>query len=328
MADYTGMQKKISKRVKIMKMYKYKFGAVLLCFVTVLALLTATVSAEVPIESKRKCSLRIVFTPEDIMASGVKFSAYKTASVTASYEFLVEPKFAGQDITKLLVNPDAESYSLIASTLSGVISSDSTIKPDGTAVSDSFGEAYFENLEIGLYLIIGEVHNGENAYYTPQSFMVSFPERQSNNLWNYDIFAEVKWEKRLKNDPVNLEVQKIWSDSATNLHTNDSITVELYKDGTLYDTQALSRNNNWNYKWENLYGGALWTVKEKDVKGYTGTVERKGDCFVVTNSPEKPITPPFNIPQTGLLRWPVPMLTAVGILFVITGVYIKRKGEK
>lgn len=308
-------------------MKMYKFGAVLLCFATVLALLSVAVSAEVPIESERECSLQIAFTPEDVMASGVKFSAYKVASVTASYEFLVEPKFAEQGITKLLGNPDAESYSLIASTLSGVISSDSTIKPDSTAVSDSFGKAYFKNLKIGLYLIIGEVYSGKDAYYTPQNLMISFPERQSNNLWNYDVFAEVKWEKRLKNDPVDLEVQKIWSDSATNLHTNDSITVELYKDAKLYDTQVLSRNNNWNYKWEKLYGGALWTVKEKDIKGYTGTVERKGDCFVITNSPKKQITSPSVIPQTGLLWWPVPMLTAVGILFVIIGVY-KRKGEK
>ena len=311
-----------------MKMFKERFCAVLLCLITALTLLSVKAFAEVPIDNKRECSLEIVFAPENIKASGVKFNAYKVASVTASYEFAVEPEFEEEGVTKLLENPDAESYSLIASTLSGVISSNSTIKPDSVAVSDSFGKAIFKNLNIGLYLIIGEVYNGEDAYYTPQNFMISFPERLNDGLWNYDVSAEVKWEKHLKSDPVDLEVLKIWGDSSTNLHTNDNVIVELYKNGTLHDTQILNKKNNWNYKWYNLKGGVSWTVKEKAVKGYIGTVERKDDCFVITNVPKKPTDTPIVIPQTGLLWWPIPMLVVGGVLFLLIGVYKKRKGEK
>ena len=311
-----------------MKINKYRFCAVILSLITVLALFPMQVFAEVPIDSKRECSLEIEFVPEGVKASGVKFNAYKVASVTASYEFAVEPQFAQQGVTELLEDPTAESYNLIASTLSGVIAADSTIKPDYTAISNSSGTASFQSLKIGLYLIIGEIYHGTKAYYTPQNFMVSFPERLSNGLWNYDIFAEVKWEKHLKNDPVNLEVLKIWSDSATNLHANDNVTVELYGNGTLYDTQILNRSNNWNYKWDNLDGGVIWTVIEKDIKGYIGTVERREDCFVITNVLREPTKEPPVIPQTGLLQWPIPMLIAGGVLLVLIGVYIKRKGEE
>ena len=311
-----------------MEINKNRFFAILLSIVMLSALLFMEVSGETRVDKDRPCILTLTFAPEDLKASGVKFKAYKVASVTDSYEFSVEPEFENQEITKLLENPDSQSYSLIASTLSGIIASDSSLKPYSAAITNSSGTAVFGDLKVGLYLIIGEVYKGEKAYYTPQNFMVSLPERSSDGLWNYDIFAETKWEKRLRDDILNLKVLKVWGDSAENLHANDNVTVELYENGKLYSTQILNKNNNWSYEWKNLNIGASFTVKEKDIEGYISSVERKEDCFVITNTPKEAIKKPAPIPQTGLLWWPVPMLISVGILLIFVGAYLKRKGEK
>lgn len=311
-----------------MKKIKYKSLAVMLCFILALALFPFKTLGAVRVDKESKCSLKIAFMPEGIKASGVNFKAYKVASVTDSYNFSVEPFFAKQEVTKLLNNPTAESYRLVASTLSGIIASESTINPDYTAVSDSSGITSFEDINVGLYLIIGEVYKGEYAYYTPQNFMVSLPKLNGNDLWDYDVFSDVKWEKRIRNDILNLEALKVWSDSATNLHTKDFITVELYENGSLYDTKILNKDNNWRCKWNNLKNDSSWEIKERGINGYIGTVEKNGDCFIITNTPKKQQSTPDVIPQTGLLLWPVPVLYVGGILFILIGIYVKRKGEK
>ncbi len=311
------------------KTNKYRILAVTLCLILISALLPVKVLGAVRVDKEHNCSLKIAFTPDNTKASGIKFKAYKVAAVTDSYNFSVEPFFAKQEVTKLLDNPTAESYRLVASTLSGIVASESTVKPDYNAVSDSSGIAVFENMDVGLYLIIGDIYEGEYAYYTPQNFMVSLPELNADDLWNYDVFADIKWEKRQKNNTLNLEALKVWGDSATNLHAKDFVTVELYENGTLYDTQILSKNNNWRCKWSNLKSGSSWSIKENGITGYIGTVEQKGDCFIITNTPENPKhTPPAVIPQTGLLLWPVPVLSISGVLLIFIGIYLKRKDKK
>jgi len=55
------------------------------------------------------------------------------------------------------------------------------------------------------------------------------------------------------------------------------------------------------------------------------------------SEPFEPITPRLSptphpgkpdLPQTGLLRWPIPILSGLGLLIVVTGVYMIRKGKK
>ena len=67
-------------------------------------------------------------------------------------------------------------------------------------------------------------------------------------------------------------------------------------------------------------------------------VTREGITFVVTNtydedvpdeptpiSPSEPDEPEPNLPQTGQLWWPVPLLICAGLLFVIVGL-VRRRG--
>jgi hypothetical protein len=59
---------------------------------------------------------------------------------------------------------------------------------------------------------------------------------------------------------------------------------------------------------------ACGATKEVDISGYVVNIDQHGDTFLLTNSPVKP-----SLPQTGVLWWPVPVLAAAGLVFLIAG---------
>ena len=61
-----------------------------------------------------------------------------------------------------------------------------------------------------------------------------------------------------------LSVRKVWSDGNAN-HANDSITVNLLKDGNVEAAQALNAENGWAYTFDRLPEGHTWTVEEASV---------------------------------------------------------------
>lgn len=97
-----------------------------------------------------------------------------------------------------------------------------------------------------------------------------------------------QYNKEEKEDHTTVTVVKNWDDDGFEADRPDTIAVELYKDGTLYDTVYLSAATGWKYQWENLPMGN-YTVVEKTVPAhYTATVTNNGNTFVITNTHDIP----------------------------------------
>lgn len=98
----------------------------------------------------------------------------------------------------------------------------------------------------------------------------------------------------------------------------------------IYDTVSLSADNNWRYEWTDLDGSYEWTVVEKETEGYTVEVSRESDTYVITNTYDEPtptVQEKTTLPQTGQLWWPVPVLTAAGLILIVIGLVRRRGGN-
>ena len=131
---------------------------------------------------------------------------------------------------------------------------------------------------------------------------------------------------------------KVWNDAGQKHDRPEKITVQLLKNGEVYDTVILNERNSWRYIWNDLpkydkNGLPIeWRVVELTPEGYTVSITQESGTFVVTNTPKQPsVTPPTDqpkeptLPQTGELWWPVPVLAAAGLLLIAAGAGKKRK---
>ena len=102
-----------------------------------------------------------------------------------------------------------------------------------------------------------------------------------------------------------LSVRKVWSDGNAN-HANDSITVNLLKDGKVEAAQALNAENGWAYTFDRLPEGHTWTVEEASVPaGYTVSYSTVGTTTTITNTHTEPLpsSPSTPLDITVCKRW-------------------------
>ena len=130
---------------------------------------------------------------------------------------------------------------------------------------------------------------------------------------------------------------KLWKDSGHTENRPEGITVDIFRNGILHDTQVLNDSNNWVYAWQDADGKGVWTVAEKDVpESYSVVVAKKENIFNIVNTydpphdddDDKPEPPPP--PPTG--DTPIPMryfmiMCISGLAMVVLGISIGRKKE-
>ena len=88
-----------------------------------------------------------------------------------------------------------------------------------------------------------------------------------------------------------LSVRKVWSDGNAN-HDQDSITVNLLKDGEVEESQELNAENGWAYTFDRLADGYTWTVEEADVpEDYEVSYDTVGTTTTITNTKKEEPTP-------------------------------------
>ena len=88
-----------------------------------------------------------------------------------------------------------------------------------------------------------------------------------------------------KVETVDRTVIKIWNDDGNAEARPSEVHIELLRDGVVYDTVILTKDNEWKYHWNGLASNHVWTVREKSVPdGYTAVVTEDGSLFIVTNT--------------------------------------------
>ena len=299
-----------------------------LCLLSVIILFPAKVFAREPIDLTRTANLTIHFEAEDGPVHGVNFKIYKVAEISEFSDYTPIGRFAEYPVS--FENNTADSWRKLSTTLYGYVVNDPEAEPDITASTDAEGNIKLENMELGLYLVLGASFNHDRQDYVPEPFLVNLPGiMDDNDTWLFDVTSKVKYSNSTDSQPVDIEVLKVWNDN-DNPDRPDGIVVQLYDGYTISETVILNKDNNWHYKWSNIYGGTTWSVREVDVpEGYTVSIDKQGTCFVITNSKDgiPPKKPGGKLPQTGVLWWPVPMLVCAGMAIFLVGWIRRRRSQ-
>lgn len=307
-----------------------------LILAAVLCLLSTSVQAAGSIDLTADPTLTLQYTAGETALYGAEFSLYKIADAEETGELSACDAFEGFDL-EIRGKNDARWRALAATLESYILREDLAPLDHGATGKD--GTLRFpareKTLRAGLYLVLGERHRQGGYFYDAEPFLVMLPMQDlEENVWNYNVTANVKFDKtKIPQTPetVTRKVLKVWDDDGAEDVRPEKITVELLKDGRIYDTVTLSRENNWRYTWEDLDAESRWSVYEQTPEGYRASITREGITFVVTNTrkteeskpPQKPNTtskpPKKTLPQTGALWWPVGALSALGLTALCVG---------
>lgn len=341
-----------------MKMRK-RLSALLLGLMAALLLLPGQALAAGSIETDRAVSLTISYQDQGTPLTGARFDIYLVATVDAYGELTATDTFRDYPVNIRGKNDDA--WRNLASTLEAYILRDS-VAPTDSGRTGKDGLLTFpteeKTLEQGLYLVLGQRLSQGGYRYEAKPFMVLLPALDwDNNDWTYDVTAEpkhdAKWQPSGGGGTVTRKVLKVWADEGHEKERPKAVVVQLLRNGKVWDTVTLNAANNWRHTWAELSDDYTWTLAEQELEGYTVEVTREGVTFVVTNSydedipdepppegpppetpdepdgpdiPEEPVPTGPKLPQTGQLWWPVPALTAGGLLLIVLGLLRRRGG--
>ena len=302
-----------------------------LCLMSCCGQAASTADAKEAISPEKECALTLSYRCNGTAFEAVPVNLYRIADVSANYQYSLTEPFAAAGLELNGIASTSE-WNEIRSTLEAYILAHD-VEAACTARTDAQGQARFEGLEPGLYLAV----NGETENCRFDSALLALPGLGADGLWQYKLTAALKGEEIPPVEPdeeIELKLLKLWKGDDGQSDRPASIQAEIFRNGELYQTVTLSKENNWAYSWTAENDGASWNVTETDVpSGYVMTVEKRGTTFILTNTmpsddPPGDDVPPEDSPKTGdsesALLYTVLMYVS-GAVLVILGITGKRK---
>lgn len=263
-----------------------------------------------------------VETGKDIQDAEV--ALYKIADYGGEAITIV-PEFAGDITPNDLIDKTVET----AERIDGLIES-SGVEPYAKQTSNTQGEAIFYAVPDGVYYAKLIPHDDVDLSYNRKismiSFIVAMPSLNDDGSLSRHCLCRPKCEI---SDTVRVYVEKVWKDGKHEDKRPDSVSVSLYRDGSLVETVSLSEENGWKYEWLQLPSGGAYTVKENDVPSHykSSVTEDEENKFVVTNVYKDP-----DIPSTGdemnLPFWTIMFVVGIVLLIALVAVSIERREKK
>ena len=289
----------------------------------------STSDAKEPISTNENCSLTISYCSGGIAFSELPVNLYKIADVSADYQYTLTSSFEKSNLILNGIQTVGE-WNVIRSTLETYILAND-ITAGFNAKTDFEGKASFNALKPGLYLAITERIIQDETTYVFDSALIALPGLGADGLWQYQVDVTSKSEiipPSRDDEEIELKVLKLWKGDGGSSARPTTIEIEIFRNGTSYQTATLSENNHWTYTWSAKDDGSDWKVVERNIPtGYTMTIEERETSFVLTNTLNRDVPDNPDSPQTGdtsnIMLWVILMIVS-GSMLIILGITGKR----
>lgn len=275
-------------------MKKTLYALICILAFSILLTLGASASIRTDIDIDAKCTLDIIYSANETGFENLEIKLFRVGNISRGGEYSLSDDFAQYPVEISAVKTQDE-WKTIANTLLSYAVADSKT-PTAVGKTDSDGKASFENLSLGLYLVMGVGCERDGEIFTFETFMVSLPNADENGNPKYNITAYPKHSSYIPEpEQTEYSVVKLWKDGGYSLRP-DKIDIDIYKNGAFDRSIELSSKNSWSYSWMADDDGSVWTVVERNIaKDYTVEIVENERIFRVTNTY---IAPP-DVPQTG-----------------------------
>ena len=247
--------------------------------------------------------------------NGVQFDIYRVAQRMEDGRLVLTGDFAEYPVAL-----PGDDWLDTAATLAGLAVRDALPPVSSAVVCD--GSASFQSLEEGLYLVLGEAVVREGYRYTPVPFLVEISDEP--------VTAMVKFDQEKDDGTISYAVEKVWKGD-NSLNRPKQVTIQLLRDGKVYDAVELNPENGWQYTWQQLEKGHRWQVTEKETtEEYTVLVSQSGQTFTITNTFVPQDNPDAEEskgerPQTGDSRQSEILLLGGSAALILSGIVNRRK---
>lgn len=271
---------------------------------------------ENPVDITRENNLTIEYEYDETPIPGARFDVYHVADLSEELVLTLTEPFAetGLDLNGM----DARQLQEAAEDMAKFVEN-SEVPVVDHVVTNQKGLAMAHDLKAGAYLVVGYPTTMDDRIHYSSPQLVILPMQDgATGAWNYAVTIELKSiSHHVDEKLLDLTVIKKWADEGYEESRPVSVTVHLLWNDEIYDTVVLSEANNWTHTWYELLPIGSWRVQEEVPAGYVVEISNDGTTFTLLNSKK-------DIPQTGQLWWPVPVLMAGGLALILVGVLTKR----
>ncbi len=230
------------------------------------------------IDPDRGCSVTV---RTDLPASGMKFRIYQAGILDEFAEII-----PNEGYDSCTIDPDDPKK-----TIASLKRTAEKMPADYEAVMPESGIMKLDDLEAGVYLILGEVKETDRYILMPSPMLVFLPSRnKASEPWDYDPEISLKCRMtEIHPELTAYSVRKQWRNDSAALRPK-SITV-IISDGKEERNAVLDESNHWTYSWA-AEKGTVFTVREKSVPaGYSAKVTSEGHSFIIVNTWDRPAVP-------------------------------------
>jgi hypothetical protein len=255
---------------------KKRIRSALLSLVYIIMLFAFIVPCSTSAETK--ASVALICAEDSVKVEGMKWRIYKVGerrdgafALTGSYSrYPIDVR----NLTKENVNGTAQA-------LESFIIGDS-LGADAADVTNENGTVVFDGLGLGLYLAVADKVKKEPLVYTAAPMLFEVKEGDSEE----EAFPKIYSTVTLTGKSTRYTVKKVWADN-NDIHKARpvNVTVDLFKNGELYDTVELNEESKWEYSWNTLDADADWRVVERNIPSkYVLILEHNSYQFLIKNT--------------------------------------------
>lgn len=240
-------------------------------------------------------NVNIVCKNDTTTVSNAEWSIYKVGERKEA-DFVLTGEFSDYPID-MSDFTDASKMQAVADTLDNYVKTDG-ITPVSTGKTDANGEVKLSADSVGLYLVSGKSFENTTAKFTPSPSLIEI-DKDIVAEGQITVYTKFTY-KEIPAGDSDYGVRKSWIVKEIDIPANYTV---------------VTKSNDKLFLIENTY--------KSDSSSNTDSSSSTPDSS--SSGSDSSSSTPDNIPQTGSLNWPVPVLIGGGVILIAAGWRVSRK---